>query len=100
MEKNIAAINEELADLIMGKDKSGTLELSDIDMELSWTWFDDDAENCGTSKIESISVGTSVDGETLIFVEFDNRETTNLENLNYEDVLGNNFAQWLYYELV
>lgn len=100
MEKNIAAINEELADLIMGKDKSGTLELSDIDMELSWTWFDDDAENCGTSKIESISVGTSVDGETLIFVEFDNRETATLDNLNYEDVLGNNFAQWLYYELV
>lgn len=98
MEKNIAAINEELADLIMGKDKSGTLELSD--MELSWTWFDDDAENCGTSKIESISVGTSVDGETLIFVEFDNRETATLDNLNYEDVLGNNFAQWLYYELV
>lgn len=100
MEKNIAAINEELADLIMGKDKSGTLELSDIDMNLSWTWFDDDAENCGTSKIESISVGTSVDGETLIFVEFDNRETATLDNLNYEDVLGNNFAQWLYYELV
>lgn len=84
----------------MGKDKSGTLELSDIDMELSWTWFDDDAENCGTSKIESISVGRSVDGETLIFVEFDNRKTATLDNLNYEDVLGNNFTQWLYYELV
>lgn len=100
MEKNMVTINEELADLITGKDKSGTLELSDIDMELSWTWFDDDAENCGTSKIESISVGTSVDGETLIFVEFDNRETATLDNLNYEDVLGNNFAKWLYYELV
>lgn len=100
MEKNMVTINEELADLIMEKDKSGTLELSDIDMELSWTWFDDDANNCGTSKVESLSVGTSVDGETLIFVEFDNRETATLDNLNYEDVLGNNFAQWLYYELV
>ena len=100
MKKNIVAINEELADFIYEHDGSGTLEMADIDMDLSWTWFDDDAENCGTSKIESISVGTSVDGETLIFVEFDNRETTNLEILDYEDVFGNNFAQWLYYELV
>ena len=99
MKKNMVAINEELADLIMEKDKSGTLELADIDMDLSWTWFDDDGNNCGTSRVESLSVGTSVDGETIIHVEFNDREST-LDNLNYEDVLGNNFTQWLYYELV
>ena len=92
------AINEDLADLIMEKGRDGKLNLEEL--SLQWTWFDDDADNCGSSLVESISMSTDVNGEQIIFVDFDNRESTNLDNLNYEDVLGNNFAQWLYYELV
>ena len=94
---NNQAINEDFADLIIEKGKNGKLDLSDYN--LSWTWFGDNAENCGTSSVESISIGEDINGVTIIWVEFDDRDET-LDNLHYEDVLGNNFAEWLYYVLI
>ena len=94
---NIQAINEDFADLIIEKGKDGKLDLSDLG--LAWTWFDDDAEDCGTSYVESIHIGTDINNVTVIWVEFNDRDEI-LDNLHYEDVLGSNFAEWLYYELI
>ena len=95
---NIITITEDLADLIRRDGKDGKLDLTDYG--LRWTWFNDEAENCGSYEIESISLGTDCNDCDIVFVNYDNGDFESLASLDYEDVLGNNFAQWLYYELV
>lgn len=77
-------------------DNGGRIDVSD--MGLAWTWYDDDGEDCGTSKVESLSVGEDCNGVQVVFVEFDDR-TEVLDNLDYQDVLGYNFVEYLYNEL-
>lgn len=77
-------------------DNGGRIDVSD--MGLAWTWYDDDGEDCGTSQVESLSVGEDCNGVQVVFVEFDDR-TEVLDNLDYQDVLGYNFVEYLYDEL-
>jgi hypothetical protein len=77
-------------------DNGGRMDVSD--MGLAWTWYDDDGEDCGTSQVESLSVGEDCNGVQVVFVEFNDR-TEVLDNLDYQDVLGYNFVEYLYDEL-
>lgn len=77
-------------------DEGGYIDLEDYN--LAWTWFDDDGENCGTSKLEALKIDTDCNGVSFVSVEFDDRSEI-LDYLDYEDVLGNNFVEWLYCEL-
>lgn len=94
---NIITITEDLAELIRRDGDNGKLDLSDRSMR--WTWFDDDADNCGSSLVESIQLDTDCNDCENVLVEFDNRGCESIASLDYEDTLGNNFTQWLYMEL-
>lgn len=72
-------------------DYNGKFDLEDL--YLAWTWYDDDGEDCGTSQVISLRIH---DGKC--FVEFDDRVEL-LDNLDYMDVLGSNFVDYLYDEL-
>lgn len=65
--------------------------------EFVWTWYNDEGENCGTSILESMSYDIDCNGEEIIMVSFDDRSCT-LDSLDYENVFGDNFVDYLYNE--
>lgn len=70
------------------------------DMGLKWTWFKDDGKMCGTSSIESISFDYDVNTDPVVFINFNDRESQTVFNLDYEDVLGANIVDYVIGELM
>lgn len=96
MKSNALKINDFLLDYVYSNTDDTHLDISNLG--LAWTWYNDEGEDCGTSKVEELVTDLDVNGDMVVWVLFNDRTDT-IFNLDYEDVLGNNFANYLYTEL-
>ena len=96
MTRNTNKINDFLLDYIFSHTEDTYLDIEDLG--LAWTWYNDEGEDCGTSRVIALTTDLDKNLDMVAKVVFNDRNL-DITTLDYYDVLGNNFANYLYTEL-